>query len=80
MTQSPGTPGSATPRSRSSRHFPAAPNEYYEQDYTSDRHFRSYDEYSQGSAASHDEAYEPDYGFVVHDSPRDIGKKDIIAS
>lgn len=74
--QSPGgaTPGSVTPRgaagSRSSRS--RFVGDYYDQaiDYPTERHFRSYDEYSQGSAASHDDVivYEHEYTFV-HDSP-----------
>lgn len=36
-----------------------------------DRHFRNYDEYSQGSAASHEDVYEHEYPFV-HDSPTHI--------
>lgn len=74
--QSPGsgTPGSVTPRgaagSRTTRSRFAG--DYYDQgiEYPSDRHFRSYDEYSQGSAASHDDVvvYEHEYTFV-HDSP-----------
>lgn len=56
---SPGTPGSVTPRNttRSSRlprysdYYPDTTTEYPE------RRFRSYDEFSQGSAASHDEEY-----------------------
>lgn len=73
--QSPGgaTSGSVTPRgaagSRSSRS--RFLGDYYDQgiEYSSDRHFRNYDEYSQGSAASHDEVvYEHEYTFA-HDSP-----------
>lgn len=73
--QSPGgaTPGSVTPRgtagSRPSR--TRFVGDYYDQtiDYPSDRHFRSYDEYSQGSTASHDDmVYEHEYT-LVHDSP-----------
>lgn len=39
-------------------------------DYPPDRHFRNYDEYSQGSAASHDDVvvYDNEYTFV-QDSP-----------
>lgn len=69
-----GTPGSVTPRgaagSRSAR--ARFVDDYYDQtvDYNSDRHFRNYDEYSQGSAASRDDVvvYEHEYTFV-HDSP-----------
>nr|CAH7714446.1 unnamed protein product [Callosobruchus chinensis] len=73
-----GVVGSATPRSseRSSRggagrrcfdYYAAAAvaDEYA----PLDRHlFRSYDEYSQASSASHDDLYDHEYGFV-HDSP-----------
>ncbi|KAG5883270.1 hypothetical protein JTB14_018116 [Gonioctena quinquepunctata] len=67
--QSPGTPGSVTPRGSSSRSRSARFTEYYDQtlDYP-ERHFRNYDEYSQGSAASHEDIYEHDYPFI-HDSP-----------
>ena len=65
---SPGTPGSVTPRGTSSR--PRLTRyDYYDQqtgDY-GDRHFRNYDEYSQGSAASHEENY--DHEYVYHGSP-----------
>lgn len=74
--QSPGgaTPGSMTPRgaagSRSSRS--RFVGDYYDQalEYPSERHFRSYDEYSQGSAASHDDVmvYEHEYT-LLHGSP-----------
>lgn len=74
--QSPGgaTPGSVTPRGAAGSQSRRARfvGDYYDQtiDYTADRHFRSYDEYSQGSAASHDEGmtYEHEYT-LVHDSP-----------
>lgn len=73
--QSPGgaTPGSVTPRgttgSRSTRS--RFVTDYYEQgiDYPSDRHFRNYDEYSQGSAASHDDVIYELVGPFVHEGP-----------
>ncbi|KRT84470.1 RNA binding protein, partial [Oryctes borbonicus] len=67
---SPGTPGSATPRGSGSRsRVPRYAPEYYDQnsEYTDQRHFRNYDEYSQGSAASHEDNYEHEY--VYHESP-----------
>lgn len=66
--QSPGTPGSVTPRGTGSRSRTARFADYYDQtlDYA-DRHFRSYDEYSQSSTASHEDLYEHEYGFV-HDA------------
>nr|CAI5817986.1 unnamed protein product [Callosobruchus analis] len=73
-----GVVGSATPRSseRSSRGGTGRRCfDYYAaaavgDDYAPlDRHlFRSYDEYSQASSASHDDLYDHEYGFV-HDSP-----------
>lgn len=67
--QSPGTPGSLTPRATNSRRrfadYYDSPLEYPE------RHFRNYDEYSQGSAASHEDVYEHEYTFI-HDSPTHI--------
>lgn len=70
---SPGTPGSVTPRGGGSRSRIARYSEYYEQsgvEYV-DRHFRSYDEYSQGSAASHEDFYEHEYAYS-HDSPNHL--------
>lgn len=63
---SPGTPG--TPRGGSTRSRLARFADYYDQaglDYA-DRHFRSYDEYSQGSAASHEDFYEHGYDSPQH--------------
>ncbi|XP_044272580.1 protein split ends isoform X2 [Tribolium madens] len=62
---SPGTPGSVTPRgtgSRSRLRFP----DYYDQtgEYGPERHFRNYDEYSQGSGASHEDGYEHEYPYT----------------
>lgn len=65
---SPGTPG--TPRGSSSRSRLSRFPEYYDQtgvEYT-ERHFRSYDEYSQGSAASHEDFYDHEH-IYNHDSP-----------
>lgn len=67
---SPGTPGSATPRGTGSRsRVPRYTSEYYDQnsEYPEQRHFRNYDEYSQGSAASHEDTYEHEYNY--HESP-----------
>lgn len=67
---SPGTPGSGTPRGSSSRSRISRFPEYYDQtgvEYT-ERHFRNYDEYSQGSAASHEDFYEHEH-IYSHDSP-----------
>ncbi|GJQ73489.1 hypothetical protein Trydic_g13846 [Trypoxylus dichotomus] len=67
---SPGTPGSATPRGSGSRsRVPRYAPEYYDQnsEYSDQRHFRNYDEYSQGSAASHEDNYEHEY--IYHESP-----------
>lgn len=52
---SPGTPGSVTPRGSRSRGLPRF--EYYTEsgEYAPDRHCRTYDEYSQGSGASHED-------------------------
>ncbi|KAK9888133.1 hypothetical protein WA026_000404 [Henosepilachna vigintioctopunctata] len=67
---SPGTPGSVTPRGTTSKTTRIGRfNEYYEGGEITDRHFRSYDEYSQGSAASQDDPYDPDYSYNNHDSP-----------
>lgn len=63
---SPGAPG--TPRAGSARPRPARFADYYDQagiDYA-DRHFRGYDEYSQGSAASHEDLYEHGYDSPQH--------------
>lgn len=61
---SPSTPGSATPRGSGSRSRLARFAEYYDQtgDY-GERRYRSYDEYSQGSAASHEDGYEHEYNY-----------------
>ncbi|XP_066153414.1 protein split ends isoform X3 [Euwallacea fornicatus] len=75
---SPGTPGNATPRARGAR--PRAYYAEYELEYAlegASRHpaasHRSYDEYSQGSPASHEDPYDPyDHQVQVsymHDSP-----------
>lgn len=74
--QSPGTPGSVTPRGTGSRSRVARFADYYDTtaEYP-DRHFRSYDEYSQGSAASHEDPYEPDYVFT-HESPTHVDPLD----
>lgn len=74
---SPGTPGNATPRAGRAR----VRYYDYEMEYNAaaalegpNRHaasHRSYDEYSQGSGASHEDAYDP-YDHPVaylHDSP-----------
>ncbi|XP_063915832.1 protein split ends-like isoform X3 [Zophobas morio] len=62
---SPGTPGSVTPRGSGSRSRIARFAEYYDQtgEYGPERHFRNYDEYSQGSAASHEDGYEHEYPY-----------------
>jgi RNA recognition motif-containing protein len=62
---SPGTPGSVTPRGTGSRTRVARFAEYYDPngEYGPERHFRNYDEYSQGSGASHEEGYEHEYPF-----------------
>ncbi|XP_065162429.1 protein split ends isoform X3 [Atheta coriaria] len=74
---SPGTPGSATPRGTGSRS--RVPRyEYYEQQNNSEyneRHFRNYDEYSQGSAASHEDTYEHEYPY--HESPSHVDPIDV---
>ncbi|XP_008196762.1 protein split ends isoform X1 [Tribolium castaneum] len=62
---SPGTPGSVTPRgtgSRSRLRF----SDYYDQtgEYGPERHFRNYDEFSQGSGASHEDGYEHEYPYT----------------
>lgn len=70
---SPGTPGSATPRGAGSRsRLTRYPDNYYDSgaEYT-DRHFRNYDEYSQGSAASHEDGYEHEYPYT-HESPSSL--------
>ncbi|KAB0802253.1 hypothetical protein PPYR_04439 [Photinus pyralis] len=62
---SPSTPGSVTPRGSGSRSRLARFAEYYDQGVTEygERRYRSYDEYSQGSAASHEDGYEHEYPF-----------------
>lgn len=62
---SPGAPGSVTPRGGGSRSRLARFSEYYDQNATDfgERRYRSYDEYSQGSGASHEDGYEHDYPY-----------------
>lgn len=70
---SPGTPGSGTPRGNSTRSRLTRYPDFYEQGGVelAERHFRSYDEFSQGSAASHEDFYDPEYPYN-HDSPNHI--------
>ncbi|CAH1236913.1 unnamed protein product [Diabrotica balteata] len=76
--QSPGTPGSVTPRGTSSRSRRFA--DYYDQTLEyADRHFRSYDEYSQSSTASHEDLYDHEYGFI-HDNADPIQTIDNVVS
>ncbi|KAF5270738.1 hypothetical protein FQA39_LY01476 [Lamprigera yunnana] len=64
VVHSPSTPGSVTPRGSGARSRLARFSEYYEQNVEyGERRYRSYDEYSQGSAASHEDGYEHDYSF-----------------
>ncbi|KAK4873892.1 hypothetical protein RN001_013252 [Aquatica leii] len=65
VVHSPSTPGSVTPRGTGSRSRLARFSEYYDQNVAEygDRRYRSYDEYSQGSAASHEDGYEHEYVF-----------------
>ncbi|KAF5296514.1 hypothetical protein FQR65_LT01503 [Abscondita terminalis] len=65
VVHSPSTPGSVTPRGAGSRSRLARFTEYYDQNMVEygDRRYRSYDEYSQGSAASHEDGYEHEYAF-----------------
>lgn len=60
---SPGTPGSVTPRGNSTRSRLARYPDYFDSTNTeyNERHFRNYDEYSQGSGASHEENYDHEY-------------------
>lgn len=61
---SPGTPGSVTPRGTTSRSR-ITRYEYYEGgDYPAERRFRNYDEFSQGSGASHEDGYEHEFAFA----------------
>ncbi|XP_045477804.1 protein split ends isoform X2 [Harmonia axyridis] len=69
---SPGTPGSVTPRGTGSKTRIGRFNDYYEGGEVNDRHFRSYDEYSQESAASQDDPYDPDYSYNNHESPMHV--------
>lgn len=74
---SPSTPGSATPRGSGSRSRLARLNEYYDQNSEfSERRYRSYDEYSQGSAASHEEGYEHEYAAYNRESPSHLETAD----
>ncbi|XP_044758734.1 protein split ends-like isoform X3 [Coccinella septempunctata] len=75
---SPGTPGNVTPRATTTTKSRIGRfNDYYEGGEVNDRHFRSYDEYSQGSAASQDDPYDPDYSYNNHESPMHV---DVIES
>lgn len=62
-----------TPRGSGSRTRISRYQDYYDTtagnaEYN-ERHFRNYDEYSQGSAASHDDNYEHEYPAYNHESP-----------